>query len=73
MALLRWEKVIERKGADKEWRAWPILLIARDLGFIRVPAESKASVRGCVSSERWRVLRGEDKSSFFKKESYLVI
>jgi len=64
---------MERKGADNEWRAWPILLIARDLGLIRVPAESKASVRGCVSSEKWRGLGGEDRSSFFKKESYLVI
>lgn len=62
-----------QKGADREWRAWPILFIARDLGLIRVPAELKASVRGCVSSERWREAEGEDKRSFFKKESYLVI
>jgi len=64
---------MERKGVDREWRAWPILLIERDLGLIRVPAELKASVRGCVSSERWREVGGEDKGSFFKKESYLVI
>lgn len=64
---------MERKGADREWRAWPILLIARFLGLVRMPAELKASVRDRVSSERWREVGGEDKRSFFKKESYLVI
>jgi hypothetical protein len=37
------ERVTRRKGGDRSWRAWPILLMASSLGLRSVPCLSKAS------------------------------
>ena len=42
-------RVMRRKGGERVCRLWPILLIAEDLGLVRVEvAGSNASVAGSV-------------------------